>query len=292
MKKNYCVTANGPAATRWLSFVLASNKRTFVAHGSYPLDSVVNGSYESEKALLSAPINKDAVTRGREAERFIKTTPLKELYEHFKTEFPGFENYGCVHSFVLHELYNKPEIHEMDLTVFNLIRNPINYIASHTKLVTDAHLFAEELHNHYSSFFEKQFLEEFESFPEQFPDFDSNNMEHRGHVLSCYTIKRQQQDLHNFEGVIDNILMEEMTSDIEYLKKYCEMITGLQYSYQSLESFISGGALNSHRRKASSKAEDTYTNWTKLQKDIFHHILDESDLCIYKKNGYNLDFLG
>ncbi|WP_067099909.1 hypothetical protein [Marinomonas atlantica] len=291
MTKDFCVTANGPAATRWFSFVLASHSEVYVTHGSYPLDSVIEGSYDDEKAMLQAPINSDAVTRGRLAERFIKTTPLDELYDEFRTRFPNYTTYGCVHSFVLHELFNKPELYNLNLTLRNLIRNPINYIASHTKLVVDAQSFSEELHEHYSRFYEKQFLTDYPQFLQHFPEFDTDNIELIGHVLSCYTIKRQQADLNQFDGKVDNILMEKLVSDVDYLQDACEKVTGLSYSVEQLTPFITGGALNSHRKKGPSSAQTTYASWSPLQKSIFNYLLDEKDLMIYQANGYDLSFV-
>lgn len=291
MNKDFCVTANGPAATRWFCFVLASHPEVFVTHGSYPLDSVIAGSYKDERALIQAPINVDAVTRGRITERFIKTTPLDELYAEFRRQFPHYQVYGCVHSFVLHELFNKPKLFDLDLTIFNLIRNPINYIASHTQLVIDAKVFAEELHKHYTRFYEKQFLADYPEFLAKFPEFDPSNIEHIGHVLSCYTIKRQQSDLNHFKGIVDNILMEKLVSDIDYLRSACNKVTGFSYETEQVLPFISGGALNSHRKQGGSSGENIYRKWSKLFKQIFNFLLDEEDLSVYQTNGYDLNFV-
>lgn len=287
----FCVTAFGPAATRWFSFVMAANKNVYVSHGSYPLDSVTNGSFESEKALLNQPINADAVTRGREADNTVKRTPLTELYQCYQRQFPNYVAYGNVHSFVLHELFNKPELESLDVSIFNIIRNPINYINSHTQLVCDADKFAPELNQHYDNFYQNQFVKEFRQFEEHFSGFDSQNKELLGFVLSCYTIKRQSKDLIHFDGQVKNFLMEQLTKDTKYCCDALEEITNESYPEELIMPFISGGALNSHKKNKTSSAQDRYNSWSEQQKSIFHYIVSLDDLAIYEKNGYDLSFI-
>jgi len=291
MSNLFCVTANGPAATRWLSFVIASNPAVFVAHGSYPLNSVVDGSFQEEKEMLQLPINSDAVTRGRLAEKQVKRTPLKELYSLYKEDFPKYKTHGNVHSFVLHELHAKEGLRELNLNIYNLIRHPINYIASHTQLVMDADSYAPELRLHYELFFTKQFMKDFSNFNTDFSEFDIGDTHLLGHLLSCYTIKRQQVDLNLYKGEIKNLRMEDLVSNSLILKDTCEKITGQLYDEDEVAKFISYGSLNQHRKSKRQSTENIYNNWSQQKKDIFNYILSPEDLSIYKENDYDLSFL-
>src|SRR6516164_4176910 len=81
----FAVTNPGLSATRWLAFVLASNKDVFVAHGKHQLDSVIGGDFQREKAMATV----DSLARGNDLRDFYESRSLEDILAHYKQVMPG-----------------------------------------------------------------------------------------------------------------------------------------------------------------------------------------------------------
>ncbi|MFT5294333.1 MAG: hypothetical protein ACI9VT_001205 [Psychroserpens sp.] len=278
MKNNiWAVTSYGYSASRWFSYVLASNHDVFVAHGTYTFDSIIEGDYFFEKDKAKNQIeNLDALTKGRELVQQIKSSSLTDLYNKYQSQYPTYESYGNVHSYVCRELFYKDDYEVVKPRAFHLIREPISFVESHSSGVVSAEKTAE-LKEAYQRFFNL--------FIERFPEvvacdwFDRNSLEQKAFLLSVYTLHNIAQDEIRYGKQMHTIFMEEATSNLTYLRDTCEMISQKEYNINSLASYINGGAVNSHRHKASElNSHVMFTKWRPWQHQSF-------DLMIERK-GY------
>src|SRR5579864_6627779 len=96
----FAVTTPGLSATRWLAFVLASNKDVFVAHGKHPLDSVMRGDFQREKGTATV----DSLARGNDMRSFYERSSLENVLAQYQRTMPEARAHGCVHSYTIHTL--------------------------------------------------------------------------------------------------------------------------------------------------------------------------------------------
>ena len=132
----FAVTTPGLTATRWLTYVLASRPDVFVAHGKFALDSVSNGDFHKEQETASI----DSLTRGNETRTFYEDHSLAEVHAAYQTIKPAAHAFGSVHSYTMHTLVQaaREPAALADLRIVNVVRHPVNLIASHYSLVRSA----------------------------------------------------------------------------------------------------------------------------------------------------------
>src|SRR5262249_51037932 len=132
----FAVTNPGLSATRWLAFVLASNKDVFVAHGKHALDSVIRGDFQREKTSATV----DSLARGNDMRAFYESRSLEDVLRQYRQNMPNARAHGCVHSYTIHTLAQAAERPETlaQIHIRNVVRHPVAYLSSHVGLVRAA----------------------------------------------------------------------------------------------------------------------------------------------------------
>ncbi|GAA5181669.1 hypothetical protein GCM10025771_29120 [Niveibacterium umoris] len=285
MSRDFCVTCYGLAASRWVSFVLASHPKVFVAHGTYELDSIMRGSFDSERTIGKESDNLDALERGRELHRLIKRSPLKALYDQYRALWPQAEVYGNVHSFVPVELYAKPDISEMDLNVVNLLRHPVSFVDCHNTIVLQAQQ-TEELKQHYETMYARQVLPALERDGALDPSAYVS-LEDKAFLISCFSVVGQAKDL--IAHPMPAFRMEQLTTDGDALAGFCRTVTGFEYDPAALAAFIAKGSINNHRKKeALRQPAEIYAAWSPRYQRAFEMLIARPYREVFGEVGYPL----
>jgi len=279
----FSIVSYGYSASRWVAFALASHPDVFVAHGTYALNSIMDGDPEAEREKGASGDRLDPLTRGR-TDLQLKSSPLIELYHLYQQNYPQKKVYGNVHTFVPRELFYKPDFDRMAPRVFHLVREPFAFVTSHTSGVIQAEA-VPELKAHYQGFFEL--------FCERFPHirecewFDPTELEQKAFLVSCYTLFNLAQDIRRYGKQMMTIKMEQLTSDLRALADTCEQITGLSYDQTALEAFIQAGALNLHRKQRDTDL-CAYDTWQAWQQEAFRWVLSQELYNYLGDLGYPL----
>lgn len=286
MTTHFCVTCYGLSASRWTSFVLASNPRVFVAHGTYRLDSIVKGSFVAERPIGKETANFDALERGREAFSWVKSASLKALYARYHEIAPDAEACGNVHTFVPAELYAKSDLDELSLTVVNLIRNPISFVDCHNTVVSHAQQI-EELGQHYATMYADRVLPRLEALDILDLERYATDPDH-AFLLSCFSVTDQAEDLERYP--IPLFRMETLTSDVGYLADFCRRVSGFAYNEATLERFIAQGAINNHRNpRALREPNAIRAAWPPHHRAAFDALVAQPYGQVFANAGYPLD---
>ena len=286
MATDFSVTCYGLSASRWTSFVLASDPRVFVAHGTYPLDSIIKGNFEIERPIGKETENFDALQRGREAFSWIKSASLKALYARYREIYPDAEAYGNVHSFVPGELYAKSDFNEMSITVVNLIRNPIGFVDCHNAVVMHAKHFAE-LEQHYATMYTDQVLPYLEALGVLDMPCYATALD-RAFLISCFSVIDQAKDIARYP--LPLFQMETLTSDAGYLADFCRKVSGFAYNEATLDRFIAQGSINNHRSpQALREPKAIRAAWASHHQAAFDILVAQPYGEVFATAGYPLD---
>lgn len=264
--KNFTVVSYGYSASRWLAYSLSLHPKIFVAHGTYAIDSIYNGSDSIEREQEKSGERLDSLTRGRER-LDIKSMTIDKLYSLYQSSFPGMQAYGNVHTYVPRELFYKEERESLDIQVFHLVRNPIAFLKSHTTGVLQSHN-VPELNEHYENFY-KLFLTRFPYILKK-SWFDKGNPNQRAFIISCYTLFNLAQDIRRYGSLMKTIRMEDITTNPIALKSICEEITDCEYDQNSLKQWVEKGKINQHQTSHKQKI-----NLSKDEKVILQSIISE-----------------
>jgi len=284
-KNFFAVTTPGLSATRWLSFALASNQDVFVTHGKHPLHSIQTGSLEREKNMG----DEESITDGNLMKWFYENLSLDEIHQIYESLKPDAKALGNVHSFTLQSLSNKIQERpcKSPMNVTNVLRHPVSYINSHSNLVKSAE--GHQLYEHYEK---DLFSTALTSFPELMLIDCDNYSEFLAFTVSCLSVHNLIYDLNVSGPGLSNYRMEDLTTDPELLKSFCEETTGLPYELPILSQMIQGGAINTHKKDATRKTPlNIYNQWEPWQKDICRIIIPRAVLEMFGKNGYEIDMM-
>src|SRR5262249_36251486 len=132
----FAVTTPGLTATRWLSHVLAAHPDVYVAHGKFAFDSIMDGDFQKERTSA----NLESLTRGNQTREFYESRPLEEVLALYRGMKRGARACGCVHSYTMHTLAQAAASAATlaDMRVLNVVRHPVDFVASHAALVRAA----------------------------------------------------------------------------------------------------------------------------------------------------------
>jgi len=280
----FVVTTPGLSATRWLAYVLAEHPDVYVAHGKHALDAVIRGQFTQEQQSG----DRDSLMRGNEMQALYDRHSLEEVFARYQQTRPEARVYGCVHSYTLDGLIlaaRNPQTLS-NLRILNLVRHPVNYIASHYALVRSA----EKHPRLYQLYVERVFPQALRAYPELFlmpcPDIRA----FLAFAASCQGVANLLRDL-VFPGV-RSVKMEELTTRIELLQSVCQELTGLTYSPESLKTFINRGAVNQHRpRGASNDPRTIFEGWESWQQDIAQVMIPGAVLDWLEEMDYDVTML-
>lgn len=283
-RRSFAVTTPGASATRWLSFVLATRPDVFVAHGKHPLRSVVDGDFAAEQAT---PDDQSSFRDGTRLQVFYDSHDLSQIFDAYRAAMPEAVAHGAVHSFTIEGLLASapsPEALGM-LTVVNLLRHPVSYIASHARLVHNAQQH-ETTRTHYEDMYRDAKLR----FPELHVLRELDEPDFMAFAVSCLSVVNMRADLGEID--CDHIPMETVTRDPDALSALCEQLTGLPYPAADLQGWIDGGAVNPHRKPGSAREPaDIYAHWATWQQDIIHLMLPRDVIDHFEASGYDVSML-
>ena len=279
----FLVTSQGLTATRWLSFVLASNSEVFVAHGYYPLSSVIKGNFHREKTIGDI----EALTMGTELKSLYKQKELHEIYKIYHTVMPEAKVYGGVHTYILNHLICNKGSSLSKLKVLNSIRHPVGYINSHSGMVKTA----SQNYLRTYTIYKKMYEEALVKYPEIALIDKIEDEEFIAFVVGCLSVSYQINDLMHSE--YQHIKMERFTVDVDLLQEICRYLTGLKYDEQKLKSMIEVGAINKHRKQGNTTQEPQaiYNSWESWKQDLAHIMLSTKLLDKFEENGYDVSML-
>jgi hypothetical protein len=280
----FAVTSPGVSATRWLAYVLAAHDDVYVAHGKHPLDSVVRGHFNQEKQNTDL----DSLLRGNAMRAWYEEQSLEEVFVRFQETKPQARVFGCIHSYTLDSLIRAARNPQTlsNIHLLNLIRHPINYIASHYALVRSAEKH-ESLYQHYV---ERVFPQVLQEFPELFLIPCPDHRAFLAFAASCFGVANLIRDL-AYPGV-RTVKMEDLTTQPEVLQGLCQELTGLTYSRESLWAFIRRGAINKHRSPNSSNDPHAiFANWETWQQDMVQMMIPGTVLDRLEEMGYDVTML-
>ncbi len=280
----FLVTTPGLSATRWLCFALATRKDVFVSHGKHPLDSIIHGDFAREKGIGDV----ESFTLGNKMADFYAQTRLEEVFAAYREIMPQAAAYGNVHAFTIESLMQKIRS-ERDLNginILNVLRHPVSYIESHYRLVRSAEEHPS-LYQHYENTMLSQALGQF---PELVLLDNIPYAEFTAFVVSCLSVCNLAYDFAFTQ--FRYVRMEDLTTDVEALQKFCEYLTGLEYSRGDLEELICQGPINRHKKNSSIKdPRSIYESWTTWQQDIAHMMLPTIVLNKLEDHGYDISML-
>jgi len=280
----FTVTSPGLSATRWLSYAIASHPDVFVAHGKHALNAIHEGDFDVEKAVA----HEESLTRGNDLLDLYLREPLEKVLQLYRKTKPEARAFGCVHSYTMDSLVRaarKP--YTLDrICVWNLLRHPVNFIASHVSLVRSA----EQHPPLYRQYVERVFAQALEAVPELFlidcPDY----REFLTFTVSCFGVANLVCDFVYPE--VRHVKMEELTTRLDLLQSVCEDLTGLTYAKESLERFVRGGAINAHRSSGGERDPHAIVaGWAQWQQDIARVMIPEVVCSFLEEKGYDLSML-
>jgi hypothetical protein len=277
----FAVTTPGLTATRWLSHVLASHPDVYVAHGKFALDSVMAGDFHKEKETAHL----ESLTRGYQTRDFYEQRPLEEVLALYRGIKPGARAYGCVHSYTMHALAQAAQRPETlaNIRVLNVVRHPVDFIASHEGLVRAA----EKHPRLYQYYLDEVFPRALREFPELFlmkcPDYRA----FFAFAISCHAVSDLLYDM--CYPHVRHLKMEALTTQVDVLREFCAELTGLAYADQILDEFIRLGAINRHRAgSARRRSHETYAAWAPWQQDMAQVMISGLVLDWLESLGYDL----
>jgi hypothetical protein len=280
----FAVTSHGVSATRWLAFVLASHPKVFVAHGHFSVDSIVGGGFQQERAKDDAA----ALSMGNAARELYDSKGIADVFAAYRRVKPDAAAYGNVHSYTL-QILKQQLAASGDIPGFaiaNLVRHPVSYIESHVSLVHKAERYPEVYESYSSDLFPKALQEYRELFLADCPDF----REFLAFAVSCYSALNVARDLG--EDGYRHFRMETLTADASVLGDFCKSLTGFDYDPQQLGSFVAAGAINRHRKGASSTDPVAiYGAWPAWKRDIAAMMISAPALKRFEGAGYDVDML-
>ena len=279
----FAVTTPGLSATRWISFVLASNQDAFVTHGKHPLHSIQNGSLVREQQMG----DEESITDGNKMKWFYENLSLSEMHQIFESIRPDAKALGTVHSFTIESLSKKigENTEDFRINVSNVLRHPVNYINSHFNLVKSAE--GHQLYEHYER---DLFNKALTLFPELLLIDCDNYSDFLAFTVSCLSVHNLIYDLNASD--IPHYRMEDLTTNTDLLKSFCEKTTGLPYQASVLNQMIQGGAINTHKKDKNKKTPiDIFEGWKPWQKDMCKIMIPLEVVEMFEKNGYQMDML-
>jgi hypothetical protein len=284
----FLVTTPGLSATRWLSFVLASHPDVFVAHGKHSLESIAHGRFESERQRGDS----SSLALGNVMSDFYRCRSLAEVFQTYRDFMPTARAIGNVHSYTLNELLNRfgadSSVAARDLQnirIANVIRHPIAYITSHTAMVRSA-----AAHPSLSRHYHQMFSEALELRPEllEIPCPGGEDIE--AFVVSCFSASQVLYDLQCDQ--VPHVRMEDLTSDVDGLAKFCESLTQLPYDVDRLARFVNEGPINRHRQtRGIESPRELYGRWTKWQRHVAALLLSDELLERFANSRYDVSML-
>jgi hypothetical protein len=277
----FAATTPGRTATRWLSVVLASHPDVFVAHGKFALDSVSGGTLKQEKETA----NIQALSRGNSLRALYESRPLEEILHVYQEARPEARALGCVHSYSLHALAQAAR-HPKTLDqmhVINVVRHPVDFLASHYSLVRAAEKHPEL----YRYYLDEVFPQTLQEFPELYllkcPDIRA----FVAFAISCHTVNNLLYDF-CYPGT-RHLKMEALTTQVDVLHDFCAELTGLDYPGETLEGFIRQGPINQLRPATATRdPHAVYAAWEPWQQDMAHMMISGLVLDWLEKMGYDL----
>ena len=277
----FLVTTPGISATRWLCFALKTRKNIFVSHGKHPLDSIEHGDFVREKNMDDI----ESCTLGNKTADFYAKSSLSEIFEAYYKIKPDAVAYGNIHAFTIESLMQKADTQEeLDgIRIINVLRHPINYIASHFSLVKSS-VKHPDLFHHYEKVMMPQAIQ-------QFPElalFDHvPYLEFMAFAVSCLSVCNLAYDFAYPQFL--HVQMEELTTESIMLKDFCEYLTGQEYSLDELNKLIQLGAINQHEKNPTSKdPKEIYESWETWKQDLFHMMIPVSVLSKLQRYGYTI----
>jgi hypothetical protein len=283
--RSFVVTSQGASATRWLAFVLASHPKVFVAHGHFALDSVADGKFQEEKSKDDT----EALSIGNATRDLYETNKISDIFSAYRDLKPDADIYGNIHSYTLDRLLEKraeSPFDPVELAVANLVRHPISYIESHCFLVRKAERYPAVYQSYSVDLFPKALQEFRELFLVDCSDF----REFLAFVVSCYSALNVAHDLAYDQ--VRHFRMEAVTTDATALSEFCQILTGLSYRQDQLDSFIASGAINRHRRGSESTDPwQIYREWPCWKQDIVSMMLPDAVLARFADAGYDVGIL-
>ena len=281
----FAVTSPGLSATRWLSFVLAAHPKVFVAHGKHKLDAVMCGDFSREREEA----HRESVERGNDLLEFYETQPVEAVFTRYREAKPDAAAFGCVHTYTLQSLIRSVGSPGTlaSIRVWNLLRHPVSFIASHEALVRSA----ESHPPLYQQYTDRVFPQALAWFPELYltpcPDLKAFFT----FAVSCFGVTNLLADLTYFPG-FHHVRMESLTTNVDLLKTICEELTGLRYPQEWLEPFIQGGGINTHRGSGSLREPaDLFASWEPWKRDVAAVMLPETVLVRLEEQGYDVSML-
>ena len=280
----FAVTTPGLSATRWLSFVLAARPDVFVAHGKHPLDAVVQGQFSEEKEKTDL----DSLVHGNTMRELYEGQSLETVLARFQETRPQARVFGCVHSYTVNTLMQAARSPQTlaNMRILNLVRHPVNYIASHYALVRSA----EKHPRLYQHYVEGAFPQAFQEVPELFLMPCQDHRAFLAFAASCQGVVNLIRDL-SYPG-IRSVRMEDVTTKADVLKSVCEELTGLTYEQEMLQPFLNRGAINQHRSPGASKdPHAVFGNWETWQQDMAQMMIPKSVLDWLEGLSYDVTML-
>lgn len=279
--QKFLATSNGLCATRWLSYVLASRPDVFVAHGKYPMDSIMSGRAGSE----TEKDNVSSLSYGNVNEFFYGMHDLERVFLEYGKLKPDAVALGNVHTYTL-RLAEKLIQHDPEAyAVVNIVRHPVTYVNSHVSMVnkskSNPYLF--------DKYRKGLFMNALDRYPMLVSPSLADPSDVFSFVISCLSLKQMAEDL-LLDGV--HMKMEELTSSVDTLDKFCTRLTGLAYDRQVLRGMLAAGPVNRHRNPGQSNDPVPICHtWQDWQHGLFRDIIPEHLLEGYGRLGYDISML-
>lgn len=272
------------AATRWLSFALASRDDVFVSHGHHPLDSIIKGD---SRAGEESGDGSSFVFEGSLTDLYAQSH-LDEVFAAYERTMPGAAAYGNVGGFTVTTLLEKarPLNRLQGINLVNLTRHPVLHVDAHFRLVQQAKAHPQV----YKYYAEKMYPQALERIPEIKTFSRKANDQFLAFAVGCYSAFLAANE--HYFPFCRHVRMEDLTSNLAALTDFCQTLTGLEYAPGLLEPLLQPGASNHHGGGQGSRdPRQVFQDWAPWQQDLARLVFSESLVDETEALGYELEML-
>jgi|GEM_PF-1277838 len=279
--RKFLATSNGLCATRWLSHVLALRQDVFVAHGKFPLDSIIKGGVADEIGKG----NTSSMSYGNVNDFFYDMHDLDRVFAEYRKIKPDAAVLGNVHTYTLRLAKEMTRNDPESYAIVNIVRHPVTYVNSHVSMVQKSRINPYL----YDKYRKGLFMNALDRYPRLVSTKVADPFDVFSFTISCLSLRQMAEDL-LLDGV--HMKMEDLTSNEDRLDEFCTRLTGLVYGRNVLRDILAAGPVNRHRDPGQSNDPghicDTWKDW---QLGLFRDIIPEHLLEGYIRLGYDISML-
>jgi len=269
-RQRFIVTSPGYTATKWLAWALNEHPDIHCTHsaGVHPTD------HDYSLAELNTLVEEKFGARD--------DTPLEAFLARLEAEAPEAHVVGNVHRYNLTALSRNRERFsgERAVRVVNLVRHPVDWVASGTAQMTRMSEGVERIRDQIARHHEvhRALHEELGMPQEAMP-------EDLAFAYLCHRLCLLAREA-RMQGV-RHVPMEAMTSDRDTFSSVVKAVSGREAEEAYLDVVFQKGTIHAHRGGPGLPSQETYDAWPPWRQRLFTHWACASGVfALYRTLGY------